>query len=100
MTQGTFLLFHLWARVLFDSGASYSFIAALCVKELGLEVETLEKPLHVSYPLRTRVRVDKICRDCELEISGILLMVDLWVMDMSEFDFIIGMDWLTAHRVA
>ena len=26
--QGTFLLFHLWARVLFDSGASHSLIAA------------------------------------------------------------------------
>ena len=41
--------------------------------------------------------VDKICRDCELEISGILLTVDLKVMDMSEFDVILGMDWLTAH---
>ena len=97
--HGTFLLFHLWARVLFDSSASHSFIAALCVKELGLEVETLEKPLHVSSPLGTRVRVDKICQDCELEILGILPTVYLWVMDMSEFDVIIGMDWLTAHRV-
>ena len=61
-------------------------------KELGLKVETLEKSLHVSSPLGTRVRVDKICRDCELEISGILLTVVLWVMDMSEFDVIIGMD--------
>ena len=26
--QGTFLLSRLWARVLFDSGASHSFIAA------------------------------------------------------------------------
>ena len=60
MIQGTFLLFHLW--VLFDSGTSHSFIIALCVKELGLEVETLEKSLHVSSPLGTRVRVDKICR--------------------------------------
>ena len=68
MIQGTFLLFHLWARVLFDSGESHSFIATLCVKELGLEVETLEKSLHVSSPLRTRVRVDQICRDYELEI--------------------------------
>ena len=57
-------------RVLFDSGASHSFIVALCVKELGLEVDTLEKPLHVSSPLGTRVRVDQICQDCELEISG------------------------------
>ena len=97
--QGTFLLFHLWVRVLFDSGASHSFIAALCVKELGLEVETLEKSLHVSSLLGTSVRVDKICQNCELEISGILLMVDLRVMDMSKFDVIIGMDWLTAHRV-
>ena len=40
-----------------------------------------------------------ICHGCELEISWILLMVDLWVMDMLEFDVIIGMDWLTAHRV-
>ena len=55
--------------------------------------------MHVISPLRTRVRVDQICRDCELEISGILLMVDLRVIDMSEFDVIIGMDWLTAHRV-
>ena len=99
MIQGTFLLFHLWARVLFDSSASHSFIATLCVKELGLEVETLENPLHVSSPLGTRVRVDKICWDCELEISRILLMVDLRVMDMSKFDVIIDMDWLTAHRV-
>ena len=68
------------------------------MKELGLEVETLEKSLHVSSPLGTRVSVDMICQDCELEISGILLTVDLRVMDMSEFDVILGMDWLTTHR--
>ena len=99
MIHGTFLLFHLWARVLFDLGASHSFIAALCVKKLGLEVETLEKPLHVSSPLGTRVRIDQICRDCELEISGIMLTVDLRVMDISDFDVILGMYWLMTHRV-
>ena len=55
--------------------------------------------MYVSSPLRTRVSVDQICRDCELEISRILLSMDLRVMDMSEFDVILGMDWLTAHRV-
>ena len=88
-----------WARILFDSSASHSFIVTSCVKELGLEVETLEKSLHVSSPLGTRVSVDLICRDCELEISIILLTVDLRVMDMSEFNVILKMDWLTAHRV-
>ena len=65
----------------------------------GFEVETLEKSLHVSSPLGTRVRIDQIYRDCELEISGILLTVEFRVMDISEFDIIIGMDWLTVHRV-
>ena len=83
----------------FDYGVSHSFIVASCVKDLGLEVETFEELLHVSSPLGTRVRVDKICQDCELEISGILLTVDLRVMDMSEFDIILGRDWLKAHRV-
>ena len=99
MIQGMLLLSRLWARVLFDSGASHSFIVASCVKELGLEVKSLEKPLHVSSPLGTRVSVDMICQDCELEISGILLTVDLRVMDMSEFDVILGLDWLMAHIV-
>ena len=93
------MLFCLWARVLFDYGASHSFIVASYVKDLGLEVETLEEPLYVHSPLGTIVSIDRICRDCELEISRILLIVDIRVMDMSEFDVILGMDWLTAHQV-
>ena len=78
----------------------FLFIAtALCEKSLGLEVETLEKPLYVNSPLGTRVSVNQICRDCESEISWILLTVDLRVMDISEFDVILRMDWLTAYRV-
>ena len=84
---------------MYDSGASYSLIVASCVKDLALKVETLEKSLHVSSPLGTRVSVDMICRGCELEISESLLIVDLRVIDMPEFDFILGMDWLMAHRV-
>ena len=62
------------------------------MKDLGLEVETLEDPLHGSSPLGTRVNVDQICRDCELKISGILLTMDLRVMDMSVFNVMLGMD--------
>ena len=40
-----------------------------------------------------------ICRGCELEISGTLLIVDLRIMDMLEFDVILGMDLLIAYRI-
>ena len=63
-----------------------------------LEVEALEEPLYVSSPLGIRGTIGMICRGCELEISGILLTVDLRVMDLSELDVILGIDWLTAYR--
>ena len=67
--------------------------------ELGLEVETLEEPLYVSSSLGIRARIGMICQGCELVISGTLLTVDLRIMDISEFDVILGMNWLTAYRV-
>ena len=74
----------------------FIFVVASCVKGLGLEVEILEKPSYVSSSLG-KVSVDMICRGCELEIFGILLIVDLRVIEISEFDVILGMDWLMAH---
>ena len=46
-------------------------------------------------PIGSRVRVGQICRDCELEISRILLMVDLRVVDISGFDVVLDKDDLT-----
>ena len=62
-------------------------------------LETLDEPLYVSSSLRIRARIRMIGRVCELEISGTLLIVGLRIMDMSEFDVILGMDWMTAYRV-
>ena len=74
--QGTFLLLHLLTRVAFKLNASYSFINAFCVTDLGLEVEAFREARCGCSPLGCRVRVDLIGRDYELEISEILLMVD------------------------
>ena len=62
-------------------------------------LETIEEPLYVSSPLGIRARIRMICRGCELEILGTLLTVDLKIMDMSEFEVILRMDWLIAYRV-
>ena len=53
----------------------------------------------MSSPLGVRARIGTICRSCELEILGTLLTVDLRIMDMSEFEVILRMDWLIAYRV-
>ena len=53
----------------------------------------------MSSPLGVRVRIGTIGRGCELEISETLLTVDLRIMNMSEFDVILRMDWLTVYKV-
>ena len=62
-------------------------------------LETLEEPFYVNSPLGIRARIRMIGRGCELEISGTLLTMDLRILDMSEFDVILRMDWLIAYRV-
>ena len=53
----------------------------------------------MSSPIGVRARIGTICRGCELEISGTLLTVDLRIMDMSEFEVILRMDWLIAYGI-
>ena len=60
----------------FKLDASYSFINASCVVDLGLEVEAFREIRCGCSSLGCRVRVDLIGQDCELQISKILLRVD------------------------
>ncbi|XP_028127120.1 uncharacterized protein LOC114323659 [Camellia sinensis] len=69
-----------------------------CVTSLGLEPEALEIAMSVASTLGGQTRVNLVCKSCELGISGSYLICDLRVMDMSDFDVIIGMDWLSVHR--
>ncbi|XP_028114164.1 uncharacterized protein LOC114312152 [Camellia sinensis] len=96
--RGNLVLYNSWVHVLFDSGATHSFISTSCVKSLGLRCEPLETTLRVASPLGGSIRVGLICRGCKLEVSGLHLSCDLRVMNMSDFDIILGMDWLSAHQ--
>ncbi|XP_058219911.1 uncharacterized protein LOC131330379 [Rhododendron vialii] len=96
--QGTLILYNTCIQALFDSGASHSFISAACVSTLGLETELLGTTMHVTSPLGSKISMGLICKGCELEVSNLRLTFNLRVIDMTDFDVILGMDWLSAHR--
>ena len=73
MIRSILTLYNSWVLVLFDTGASHSFISASCVSALGLESEPLEIAMGVGSPLGGRVRVDRVCRLCALEFAGYCL---------------------------
>ena len=98
MIRGILTLFNSWVLVLFDTGASHSFISTSCVNALGLDTEPLDTVMSVGSPLGGKVRIDKVCKSCELEFAGYRVLCDLRVINMAEFDVILGMDWLTTNR--
>ncbi|XP_057510780.1 uncharacterized protein LOC130793157 [Actinidia eriantha] len=96
--RGTFPVFNSWATVLIDTGASCSFIASVFAVALGLEVDLLDSTLLVDTPVGGVVPSNRVCRGCVLVIADRRIEVDLVVMDMSGFDIILGMDWLSSNR--
>ena len=99
VVRGTFLVFNSWARVLIDTGASHSFIALSFALSLGLEVEVLDSVLALDTPMGGRTTLRRVCRSCEVEIADRRFVFDFIVLDMTRFDVILGIDWLTGYRV-
>ncbi|XP_059639656.1 uncharacterized protein LOC132282041 [Cornus florida] len=93
-----FLVSHSWARVLFDSGASYSFIASSFARALGLEVSQLDRQLCVDTSIRGSVAFSRACRSCSITIAGRVLEFDLIFLEITGFDVILGMNWLSSFR--
>lgn len=93
--RGTFLLYNSFTKVLFDSGASHSFISASFLHALELEFEELNLSLFVDLPLGGRAPFSRIFRGCELVMLDRQFAFDFIVLGMTEFDLILGMDWLS-----
>ncbi|CAL8153028.1 unnamed protein product [Prunus armeniaca] len=97
--EGMFLVFNSWAKVLFDCGATHSFISTSFASMLELDSENMKPSLLIGSPLGGSLEVDKVCRSCMIEMLGHKIVVDLMVLEMLEYDIILGMDWLTRYQV-
>jgi hypothetical protein len=99
LVEGTFLVNDRLARIMFDSGATHSFIVHSFMLELGLRPERLEISLVISTPIGRSIVLDWVCRGVGVHFDGHQFLTDLVVLFMSDFDIILGMDWMSFHRV-
>ena len=88
------VLFNSWARILFDTGATHSFIASTFVTSLGLCTETMCGRLWIASPMGGEMVAREVCKSCVVRIAGQELTGDLMV----GYDIILGMDWLASHH--
>eukprot|EP00261_Vitis_vinifera_P036423 XP_019077666.1 PREDICTED: uncharacterized protein LOC109123168 [Vitis vinifera] len=98
LVEGMILVYSTWVRVLFDTGATHSFISASCANALGLKTERVENLLLIESLMGTNSRVDRICKGCVITLADRALNVDLRILNMTGYDVILGMDWLTVYR--
>ena len=85
------------AKVLFDPGATHSFVSPSYAKKLNKGKMIMENPLAISTPLGEIVEVNYMYRSCEIMIGDSRLYVDLIELPILEFDVILGMEWLSAN---
>ena len=85
------------ANVLFDSGATKSFISRDFALKLRLKVKPLLEPLQVEIANHEIIPVNQIHPACELGIGEQSFSVDLIPFKLQEFDVILGMDWLSSN---
>jgi hypothetical protein len=95
MAIGMFPVKSYSAKVLFDIGATHSFVSASWVESHNIHIEPMIPPLRVNL-VGEKVQSDRICLDLRIEIRGIAFPASLVVMGTQGLDVILGMNWL--HR--
>ena len=94
---GTFLVSFVPALVLFDSGASRSFVSIAFSQHISVRREALDRPLRVSIADERAVYASDVIRGCVLEIFGVEFPIDLVPITMGDVCVIVGMDWLSRY---
>jgi hypothetical protein len=98
VVTGTLPLFSGKTVILFDSGATHSFISTKCGRRFHINLEPMEVEVVISTLVGKSVICRKIVMGCPIHIEERTLMANLIVFDMEGFDIILGMDWLSNNH--
>jgi hypothetical protein len=85
------------AEVLFDTGATHSFITASWVEAHNLSITTMSTPIQID-SVGGKDRADSVCLNVSVEIWGIEFPANLIVMGTQGIDVILGMNWLDKYQ--
>ena len=96
---GIFSLYDMDIYDLIDRGSTHSYV---CTKRLFDKmplVEQLEYDMHVTNPLGHSINVNRVYKNFPIIIHDRKFIADLIALPFCEYDLILGMDWLSKHRV-
>ncbi|GJS26831.1 putative reverse transcriptase domain-containing protein [Tanacetum coccineum] len=98
VVTGAILVNSIPARVLYDSGASVSFVSYEFSTNLSTPPNKLPFPLKVEITDSKVVVVFNVYREVEIEIDDNIFRIDLIPIMLGVFDIVIGLDWLDKYN--
>jgi hypothetical protein len=96
---GTFTIHHQPAVILFDSGATHSFISPTFGTKVGLDFYDTKGTYMIATP-GGKIASNQICRDVPIQMGSNLIKIDLIFLNLEGMDILLGMDWMTRHQVS
>ena len=95
---GTFSIHNKPAVILFNSGASHSFLGAKFGARLGLDFLHTKGSYMISTP-SGKIASNQIIWLVPIKLGSLVIKTDLILLPLEGIDIILGMDWMTQHHV-
>jgi hypothetical protein len=96
---GTFSINHQPVIVLFDSGATHSFISSKCGTKLGLDLYPTSGVYMIATP-GGKISSNQVCRSVPIQMGKNQMRTDLLLLDLEGMDVLLDMNWMTQHHVS
>ncbi|XP_024047903.1 uncharacterized protein LOC112101454 [Citrus clementina] len=100
VVSGTLSLFSREAKVLFDPGATHSFVSCVFARYANVPITPLDVHVTISTPMGDCQFIDHVYKSCVIRLCDKEFLVDLLPLEMHDFDLILGMDWLGPYHVS
>jgi hypothetical protein len=98
VVESSGMLNHINVKILFDYGATDSFISPSALEKSGLAAYEHDDFKQVEMASREKQTVGPSIDNCIVDLGVCTTRLKVYITALGAYDLIIGMDWLEPHR--